>query len=900
MPAALVSCSLAVSPQGHVHFETPPRSASVIESALHDRLASAFALSPGAGLLQLGGAELDATLPPTLAFWREFAREFLARLSAMAAAGEVPESMAVTPPPGFLQELAAGAPPMAGGEYLSPEALAESWTALTAAANHRARECGGLQPFLAELHPSWQLVGRVCFHLAENREDPDAPFAFLATHIAKVSPGGRVQHVRLGTAVERQSRVRDRDGLLALLAPVEKAAAASPFIRSLVDSGDLYQAVPWSPSEAYQFLKAVPALEAGGILVRVPDWWKPGNPPRVQVQVTIGGKEPSRVGLESLIDFSARLALDGEPLSEAEWKAARRQAEGLALIKGRWVEMDRERLDQVLDYWKAVERAADAGGITFGEGMRILAGMASDRGPAALGDEPDTRQWTGLRPGPWLANLLATLRDPDPSDDDVTPDFRKVLRPYQRSGLRWLRLVHGLGLGGCLADDMGLGKTVQMLAFWRRLQSTGGKGTHLLVVPTSLLANWQAELRRFAPGLRTLVAHPSAASGTLRTHRPLADVDIVMTTYGYLHRLPWLEQVTWETIVLDEAQAIKNPATRQSRAVKALKGASRFALTGTPIENRLGDLWSLFDFLNPGLLGSARAFDRFARGLRPAEGPGYAPLRRLVQPYILRRLKTDRRIIRDLPEKTEMRTFCGLTKLQAALYQMAVDDLTGQLERVKDIQRRGIILKFLTRFKQICNHPSQWTGDGGYDPRQSGKFARLEELAETIAARQEKVLVFTQYREVTEPLAEFLRGVFGRPGLVLHGGSSVRQRAGMVTAFQTEDGPPFFVLSLKAGGVGLNLTEASHVIHFDRWWNPAVENQATDRAFRIGQRRNVLVHKLVCRGTVEERIDALIESKLALSKDVLAVDGGAALTAMSDRDLVAFVGLDLASASQEQ
>jgi SNF2 family DNA or RNA helicase len=374
-------------------------------------------------------------------------------------------------------------------------------------------------------------------------------------------------------------------------------------------------------------------------------------------------------------------------------------------------------------------------------------------------------------------------------------------------------------------------------------------------------------------------------------------MDVVVTSYGMLLRQEWLLKIRWQLAVLDEAQAIKNPAARQTKAVKRLQADARIALTGTPVENRLSDLWSLFDFLCPGLLGTQAKFKDFAKKLGDRQENRYAPLRSLVQPYILRRLKTDRRIIDDLPEKVEVRAFCGLSKRQAAIYAKLVQELAETLKKVDGMQRRGLVLAYLMRFKQLCNHPSQLLGDGRYLAEDSGKFARLAEICEEIASRQEKALIFTQFREMTEPLAGFLGRVFGRPGLVLHGGTAVKSRKAIVDQFQRDDGPPFFVLSLKAGGTGLNLTAASHVIHFDRWWNPAVENQATDRAFRIGQQRNVLVHKFVCRGTIEERIDALIDEKRQLAADLL--EGGAEkmLTEMSDAELIRFVSLDVARAS---
>jgi non-specific serine/threonine protein kinase len=440
---------------------------------------------------------------------------------------------------------------------------------------------------------------------------------------------------------------------------------------------------------------------------------------------------------------------------------------------------------------------------------------------------------------------------------------------------------------------------IALLLTARRGAGHGLGPPHLLVAPASLLGNWTAELARFAPSLRPLVAHPSAmpAAELAAARAPdLTGTDLVITSYGTLPRAPWLTQVRWGLAILDEAQAIKNPGTKQTRAVKALGASARVALTGTPVENRLGDLWSIFDFLNPGLLGGAKDFARYTRTL---DARGYGPLRELIRPYVLRRLKTDRTVIADLPDKTELTAYCALSRKQAALYQQAVDDLAGKLRATSGIERRGAVLAALLRFKQICNHPSHWLGDADWREADSGKLQRVRELAEVIAARQDKLLVFTQFRETCEPLAAFLAGIFGRAGLVLHGNTPVKDRSALVRRFQDDEQVPFFVLSLKAGGTGLNLTAASHVVHFDRWWNPAVEDQATDRAFRIGQRRNVLVHKLICRGTVEEKIDALIADKRALSRQLLEGTAELRLTELSDAELMNLVTLDLDTAMMD-
>jgi non-specific serine/threonine protein kinase len=425
-------------------------------------------------------------------------------------------------------------------------------------------------------------------------------------------------------------------------------------------------------------------------------------------------------------------------------------------------------------------------------------------------------------------------------------------------------------------------------------------------VPASLIGNWRQELARFAPSLRVFFAHRSecAAEELGRVAKApaatLAEFDLVVTTYGLARRQVWLEQVRWPLVVLDEAQAIKNAGATQTRAVKKLPAGCRLVLTGTPVENHLGDLWSLFDFCCPGLLGSGNQFKQYVKQLgQRQDAHAFAALRRLVGPYILRRLKTDPNIVPDLPDKTEMRAECGLSKKQAALYERAVKDFAQRLENTEGIARRGLVLAMLMHLKQICNHPAQYLAGTAYAPLDSGKFERLRLLCEPVAERQEKVLIFTQFQALTGPLAEFLAGVFGRGGLVLHGGTPVGKRAELVRNFQEDEGPPFFVISLKAGGSGLNLTAACHVIHFDRWWNPAVENQATDRAFRIGQKRNVLVHKFICRGTVEERIDAMIQQKQAVADQLLNQESETLLTEMSDAELLRFVALDIGRATAE-
>lgn len=892
----------SVTPHGRLLAQRAGE-APELEAALAGRLRDAFARGPGHGLLQLGAVEVGQALPPAWAFWRDFAARYVTAVCTQPDVEAAQPELMPLPAEDVLDGLVMAAPIMPGAEYLDTRVLATLWQALGVAfAARHAEARATLQAFLVSLNPAWNVVGRVHFNLAENRRDELAPFAFLATYTHRLSTHGKAQHLPLGQALRDYAGAANRKRLLALLLPVQRAAEHCDWLRALVDAGEVFHPLRWSPQDALRFLGDVPQFERAGIVVRLPASWKAGRPARPQVRATIGGQEPSTLGADALLDFEVGLTLDGEPLSASETSAILAASSGLALIRGRWVEVDRERLARTLERFRAAERLAAGGGLSFAEAMRTLAGADIGAQDGEAQADPD---WSQVVAGPWLAETLARLRSPEAlASLDPGAALRGTLRPYQQVGLRWLHLLSQLGLGACLADDMGLGKTIQVLSLLLVLQKQERAEVRpsLLVAPASLLANWTAEIERFAPGLRAWNAHPATTPREQLkdvTREQLAGFDLVITSYGTLARLPWLTAHPWRLAILDEAQVIKNPNTHQTRAAKKLVADARLALTGTPIENRLGDLWSLFDFINPGLLGSARQFGAYAKRLNQrAENP-YGPLRSLVRPYILRRLKTDRRVIADLPDKTEMKAYCGLSRKQAVLYEQAVKELAEQLRDRVGIQRQGLVLAFLTRFKQICNHPSHWLGDGAWDEGDSGKWVRLRELAEVIAAKQEKVLVFTQFRELAAPLQAFLGGVFGRAGLVLHGQTAVRQRQQLVERFQSDESIPFFVLSLKAGGAGLNLTAASHVVHFDRWWNPAVENQATDRAFRIGQVKNVLVHKFVCRGTIEERIDMLIESKQQLSKELLEGAGELNLTTLGDEELLRLVRLDLGSALED-
>ncbi len=900
-----MSLTVSIGPDGRLLAAPDTDAAPALATEIAARIQDAFRGGSSSGLLLLVSRDMPRELPPSLVFWREFTNGLLHAVCQLGEGAEAKWQSAPPPADYALSQLVAEAPPMPGLENLSAQYLTALWEQLRdRVAKEAAHFPEGPAAYLHSINPVWRLLGRVTFHLAENKRDPDRPFAFLATYTHRLSSNARVAHLPLADAVGKYAGAKDKATLESLLEPVRRAAERSKLVRELLDSRKLFAPQAWSIHQAHRFLQECAGMEDAGVVVRVPNWWSARRPPRPQVDVRIGSRPASELGVDSLLDFQIGLTFDGDPLTDEEREALLANTDGLALIRGKWVEVDRQRLEQVLDHWKQV--AADhPDGVTFIEGMRMLSGvqLAADEAPKA-----DVADWSRVTTGDWLGETLKRLRSPELVDAfQPGRELQATLRPYQADGVRWLWFMTQLGLGACLADDMGLGKTIQMIDLVvqrKRESSPESRKPTLLVVPASLIGNWLAEIQRFAPHLSVACLHRSECDATelaaiaAAPARKLATFDLAIVTYSMVRKQPWLEQVEWSLVVLDEAQAIKNAGSIQTRSVKKLRGAGRIALTGTPVENHLGDLWSLFDFCNPGLLGTAGQFKKYVNRLtKDQDAHAFGSLRKLVRPYILRRMKTDPAIVPDLPEKTEMRTECNLSRRQAVLYEQVVEELSRRLEEADGIARRGLVLSSLMQLKQICNHPSQFLKSGAFEPAESGKFERLALLCEPVVARQEKMLLFTQFQSLTEPLAEYLATMFGRPGLVLHGGTPVRKRTELVGRFQNDSQFSFFVVSLKAGGSGLNLTAASHVVHFDRWWNPAVENQATDRAFRIGQKRNVLVHKFVCRGTLEERIDAMIRGKQALADNVLGEDAEPLLTEMSDDQLLRFVALDVGRAT---
>ncbi|MFC3994302.1 DEAD/DEAH box helicase [Nocardiopsis sediminis] len=671
----------------------------------------------------------------------------------------------------------------------------------------------------------------------------------------------------------------------AMLADLTRAARHYPAVR-----GALRELAPsgltMGTGGAHVFIRDIaPRLDAAGFAVVLPEW--SGRPAlglrltaRERPAATGGGISPG-----DLVDFSLDAVLGDTPVDLDELTELARLKQPLVRLRGRWVEVDPAHLRGALDFLRRRGRGA----MRREEALRMV--MAPDAGALPV---------TAIDADGPLGALLNGDTEHRVAPMATPQDFSGALRPYQERGAAWLRFLGGLGLGAILADDMGLGKTVQLLALLTDERGAGpSPGPTLMVCPVSLVGNWQREAARFAPDLRVHVHHgPQRLRGN-DLARAAGGSDLLITTYGVVLRdRAELAALPWHRVVCDEAQAVKNSGTRQAQAVRELPAGSRIALTGTPVENNLGELWSIMEFANPGLLGSQAAFraavaDRVERSVQgrsgddqgPAGGDdGTALLKRLTGPFILRRLKTDRSIIGDLPEKHEIRTWCTLTPEQASLYKATVDDMTERIDDADGIQRKGLVLATMARLKQICNHPAQFLADGSPLAGRSGKLDRVEVLLEEAMAEGDKALCFTQYTALGDRIAPYLAARLDREVLWLHGGTPRARREEMMRRFQESAEPAVFLLSLKAAGTGLNLTAANHVVHFDRWWNPAVEDQATDRAFRIGQRRDVQVRKLICVGTLEERVDDMIQRKKALAESVVGT-GEDWLTELSTEDL---------------
>ncbi|MDF0591835.1 DEAD/DEAH box helicase [Candidatus Methanocrinis natronophilus] len=751
---------------------------------------------------------------------------------------------------------------------------------------------------------------RTCFRLdsppaAEDGEDqPWHIRIFLQAKDDKslLVPAEEVWKARSQTATFLKRKIKNPQEHL--LADLGTASRISPEIERC-----LMAACPSSlelqTEEAYRFLRgSAPLLEQSGFGVLLPSWWEKrsdriGLKLKLNLNLGLGVEEGaidledetepdlqiSQVpfGLNSVVEYDWKLALGDSDLTERELRHLIDLKVPLVQVRGEWVELPSGEIEAAIRFFEKRRREGVPETVSLEEAIRLALGAEL----AMEGDLPVLKVEAEGQIRDMLDRLDGKGRG-EIEDVEVPATFRGTLRPYQAKGLSWLSYLHQLRFGACLADDMGLGKTVELIAFLLHQRASQTGRPSLLISPMSVVGNWQRELDRFAPSLRVLVHHGADRLTDDEFANEAKSHDLVITTYATAQRdEEALLTICWQNLVLDEAQNIKNPQAKQTKTAKKLQADQRIALTGTPVENRLLELWSIMDFLNPGYLGPAKKFhETFALPIERYRDRDRAErLRRMTQPFILRRLKTDPAIIKDLPDKVETKVYYHLTSEQATLYGAVVEDMLEKIEYSADIQRRGLILAALTKLKQICNHPALFLQDGSALEGRSGKLTRLEEMVEEVLASEDKALIFTQFAGMGTMLKHHLQEKVGCEVLFLQGKTPKLQRDAMVERFQSDGaGPPLFILSLKAGGFGLNLTAASRVFHFDRWWNPAVENQATDRAFRIGQQKNVFVHKFVCMGTLEDRIDKMIEEKKELAEAVVGA-GEAWLTQLSTEDL---------------
>ncbi|MEG2427895.1 MAG: DEAD/DEAH box helicase [Clostridium sp.] len=826
-------------------------------------------------LFHMGFMVRPSNMSPSVAYLHRIADLLVRRICASPDIELVRDEVEVVFETEDMERLKEEVPFSHGSEFVGEEWLLNLWNHLLLEFREEIKQyTGTVAAYFVEFNPSISVAGRVFFHLVESGED-EYPFAFMATYSSKPSKSKKAIHTPLKNALlEFKS---DQKKLLSLMSTVAKAADKSDLISNLMESGEMFYPLRFTTEEAYRFLTEIPLYEEAGIMCRVPDWWRK-HTNSIKLTISMGDKKPSAVGLDAIMDFRPMLTVDGETLTEEQLREFSNMAEGLIQYKGKWIEINKKKLEAALAAFEKVKDIADGDGLSIADAMRME--LNRSEGLRTAEQEVDFSVTNGI----WLRELREKLLSPKKLDSvDLEATVHATLRDYQMDGYKWLNTMEQLGFGACLADDMGLGKTVQIIAYLEHHRITKG-GHALLLLPASLMGNWQKELEKFAPDLTFQILHKSGVKAGENLHID-DNLFLCITTYGMVSRQEELTLRKWDLLILDEAQAIKNAGTKQSRAVKAIPASMRIAMTGTPIENRLSDLWSLFDFLNKGLLGTPKEFAELVKQMQDDE-MGYARLRKMVNPFILRRLKTDRLIISDLPDKIEIREYASMSKKQITLYKKLVDEIAEKLKNTEGIERKGLVLASIMKFKQICNHPDQYLNQEEFKKENSGKFEQLEQICETIYEKRERVIVFTQFREMTEPLSDFLTGIFHKKGFVLHGGTPVKKRNEMVEAFNGEAYVPYMVLSLKAGGVGLNLTSANHVIHFDRWWNPAVENQATDRAFRIGQTKNVMVYKFVTRGTIEEKIDTMIEDKQKLAGDILSSAGEQWITELDNTELL--------------
>lgn len=832
------------------------------------KLKDDFKINPRLTLFMLGLVPKGTKMSMTLKYFYQISKYFINQLIAIPDLDEVKDQVKINFDEEKMEYFLRISPFINRNYYINKNWLKEIWSLIHEGYYHLISELTSpLSTFLYKKDKSLMNYGKVCFHLVENKIDR-TQFAFMASYQVYDINTSRIKNMSLKKVLHQSTNNLEQS--LKILGPISTVASQSSFIKELLDQGEIFYPLTLDKDEAFTFLTEIPLYEKANIICRIPNWWQKKY--KTKVNVIIANRK-SYLNFNELADFEVQMYLGNLKIEIDELNDIIKLGSGLVQYKGEWIQIDEEKLNELKTAYLNVVNKLDNDDYTLFNALKL------ELGETIINQTSDVM--VEIEQGEWIKTKLNHLITQKYLEEvTLGNDFKAILRPYQIIGLNWLETMKKLGLGCCLADDMGLGKTIQVLAWLNSRRNHNERS--LLVVPASLIGNWISEIKRFSPNLNYLVVHSSFETFK---NKEMASFDLIITSYQMLDKDKFFKNTQWDNLILDEAQAIKNASTMQAKNAKSINANYRIALTGTPIENRLDDLWSLFDFLNKGILGNSRQFKSFVKQMTD-DDTSYDKLRQQIKPFILRRLKTDKTIINDLPDKIESKVYANLSKRQIALYLEVFNDLKNKIEQFEGINRKGLILQSIIKFKQICNHPAQYLGEDEYLLEDSGKFSLLKDLCDTIAESRERVLVFTQFSEITLFLDDFLATIFGKRGLILTGETPIKKRKELVDIFQGDEYIPYFIITVKAGGVGLNLTKANHVIHFDRWWNPSVENQATDRAFRIGQKNNVLVYKFITQSTVEEKIDAMMMDKTALANSLINDQHEVSITSLSNQELL--------------
>jgi non-specific serine/threonine protein kinase len=851
-------------------------------------------------LFDLGAQNYDSEAAD-IRYWRNFSELFIKALCRH------PDDVGIVilpyPSPSKLETMVQIAPPMIGGEYLSPLFLKEIWSVLAAWCASQAK--AGIGDFLKKMTPLRKRVGRIALELTENEDNPSAPFSLTANYAPSMTKKDLNNPFPLTRALKQFSDKNDKEALQNIIDSMKDAKERLPWFTDLVEKGSAFGPRHLTQEQAYTILNDEPVMFECGVTCSFPERWI--NKKKVTASVTIGDEKTQNLNGETIYNWDVGISVDGVPQSDNDILKIKQILDesggSVIFFRWYWIEVDKEELYETIEKWNLAKEVSGETGITFTQALRLLSGVPIlEEMKEAF---PIPNQWVRFEAGNRLHEILIGLKD----IQDVNPPqgLQCNLSPFQKKGLSWLNHLTDMGLGGCLADDMGVGKTMQILALLlRKKQDHEDYPPSLLIVPASIIAHWKEEAEKYAPSLRLKIFHSSQSLvRTINEWRKkpddlLQDCDLVVTSFGMLtNNLSFFKNINWQILIIDDAHAIREPGTVLTKDVKELQAKSRIALTGVPIDNIMSDLWSIFDFLIPGILGSLEEFLEVVDKLLKKDGAGFAPIRKLISPFILRRLKKEPLIARYLPEKIQSFCHCYLSADQAKLYAETTATFAEGLKDCKgprkDYKLKEILLQTLPRLKRILCHPDLVTGDMNWDCKKSGKFMRLRELCSEMAEHQEKCTIFVQFVEIIPPLFDFLTKVFGRPGICIFGEKPLDKRMQKMATFEEDNGPPFLILPLSAAVRGFRPKQPRHVIFFDRWWNPTVEDLVSNKFIRFFINRSVEFHKFSTKGTIEERVDDILRDKDNLSNYIQSANDKNELdfSKLKSNDLIQLVRLEL-------